>query len=168
VAEPHLPQSGEALADSRNALEQLVGFVHGEIERIGDGEAAIAHLERLAVVTPSRARVARRVHVGKEMHFDAQHAVSLARLATASLHVERETAWLVSAGARVRQPRVELAEVREDPGVRRGIRARRAPNRGLVDADDLVDVLEPFDAIAGSDPARCAIELRANGREERV
>src|SRR5690606_33883160 len=168
VAEPDLTQRGEALSDARNALEELVGFVDGEIERVGDRESAIAHLERLAVVAPPGARVARRVHVGEEVHFDAEHAVALARLAPATLHVEREAPGLVAPGTRVRQPGIELAEVREDPGIRRGVRARRAPDRRLVDTDDLIDVLEPLDPIAGPHPTRRAVELGPDGREQRV
>ena len=57
------------------------------------------------------------------------------------LHVERIAPRLVAARLRLRQRREQIANVREDAGVRRRVRARRAADRRLVDVDDLVDVL---------------------------
>ena len=145
-----------------------VGLVDGEVERVGDRQAAVADLERLAVVAPARAGLAGDEDVRQKVHLDAQHAVALARLAAAALDVEREAARLVAARARVGQAGVELAQVREDAGVRGRVRARRAADRRLIDADDLVDVLEALDAVAGPDPARGAVELGARRAEQRV
>ena len=128
------------------ALEELGRLLHRDVERVGDREAAVLHLERLAVVAAAAARVAGDEDVGEEVHLDAQHAVALARLAAAALHVEREAPGLVAARARVGQAGVELAQEREDAGVRRRVRARRAADGRLVDRDDLVDVVEPLDA----------------------
>ena len=138
------------------------------VERVGDREAAVLHLERLAVVAAAAARVAGDEDVGQEVHLDAQHAVALAGLAAPALHVEREAPRLVAAGARVGQAGVEIAQEREDAGVRRGVRARRAADGRLVDRDDLVDVLEPLDAVALADRRRRVVELRARGRQQRV
>jgi hypothetical protein len=38
----------------------------------------------------------------------------------------------------------------------------------LVDADDLVDVLQPLDAVARAHPARRAVQGGARGAEERI
>ena len=117
--------------DSNSSL----GVVDRELERVGDREAAVAHLERFAVVALAAARVAGDVDVGQKVHLDAQHAVALAGLAAAALDVEREAPRLVAARARVRQSGVKLAQVREDAGVRRRVRARRAADGRLIDAD---------------------------------
>ncbi len=124
--------------------------------------------ERLAVVAAAAARVAGDEDVRQKVHLDAEDAVALASLAAAAFHVEREAPRLVAARARVGQARVELAEEREDAGVRRRVRARRAADRRLVDRDDLVDVLEALDAVALADRRRRVVELRARGGEERV
>ena len=60
------------------------------LEHVGDGQAAEADLERLAVVALALAHLARHVDVGQEVHLDLHEAVALARLAAAALHVERE------------------------------------------------------------------------------
>ena len=72
--------------------------------------------------------------------------------------VEGEAPGLVAALARLRQHGVELANVGEDAGVGRRIRARRASDGRLIDADDLVDV---FGAGNGCGARRA---LRASGR----
>ena len=96
-------------------------------------------LERLAVVAPALALLARHVDVRQEVHLDRDDAVALAGFASAALDVEREAAGLVAARPRFGQHREQLADEREQPGVGRGIRPRRAADRRLIDLDDLVD-----------------------------
>ena len=105
------------------------------------------HLQRLAVIPPPAAHVARDIHVRQEVHFDAFETVALARLAAASLHVEAETPRLVAPLARFRQHGVEIAYGREEAGVGGRIRARRAADGRLVDADYLVDIRDSVNAI---------------------
>src|SRR4029077_738481 len=59
VAEADLPQGLELVGDPRDGAEEIRGLLHRDRERIGDRQAAILHLERLAVVTESTARVTR-------------------------------------------------------------------------------------------------------------
>ena len=121
--------------------------------------AAEAHLERLAVVALALAHLARHVDVGQEVHLDLHEPVALTRLAASALHVEREAPRPVAADLRFRQLGEQLADRREQPRVRRRIRARRATDRALVDVDDLVDVLEPRDAIVRAGNHARAIEM---------
>ena len=114
VPEAHLAQRLELVGDARDGAEEVRRLLHRDGERVGDREAAVLHLERLAVVPEAAARVARDEHVGQEVHLDAQHAVALARLAAPALHVEREAPRLVAA-----RPRVGQARRRGRAGARR-------------------------------------------------
>src|SRR5205085_1595823 len=53
----------------------------------------------------------------------------------------------------------ELTDRREESRISGGIRARRTADRALVDVDDLVDVLEPGDAIMESRNDARAVEV---------
>ncbi len=150
VAEPDPGERGEQLADAGDRLQLPERLSHREIEDVGDGEASVLHLEGLAVVTLAPARLALDEHVGEEVHLDSEHPVALAGLASAALDVERETPRFVAARARVRERREELAEEGERARVSGRVRSRRPPDGGLIDADDLVDVLEPHDGVARS------------------
>jgi hypothetical protein len=66
-----------------------------------DVAALVADLERLAVVALALADVAGHVDVGQEVHLDLDHAVALAGLAAAALHVEAEAPGVVAARARL-------------------------------------------------------------------
>ena len=57
--------------------------------------------------------------------------------------VEGEAPRAVAAQAGLGDGGEEVADRREDPGVGRRVRARRAADRALVDVDHLVDVLQP-------------------------
>src|SRR6266478_1681370 len=75
------------------------------------------------------------------MHLDPNDAVALARLASPALDVKRETAGTVAAHPRFGQLRKQLADMGEQAGIGRGIRARSAPDRTLIDVDYFVEVL---------------------------
>ena len=125
--------------------EELERLLDRHRQHVGDRRALVADVERLAVVALALADLARHVHVGQEVHLDADHPVARARLAAAALDVEREAPRRVAARARLGRERVELAHAREQVGVGRGVRARRAADRRLVDLDHLVELLEPLD-----------------------
>ena len=111
-----------------------------------DAVALVEDLERLAVVALAVADIAGHVDVRQEVHLDLDQAVALAGLAAAAADVEAEAPGRVAARARFGHLREQLAQRREQAGVGRGIRARRAADRRLVDVDDLVEQVEPFDA----------------------
>src|SRR6266478_1974038 len=89
--------------------------------------------------------VARHVHVRQEVHLDADQSVALACFAPSALHVEREATRFVAALARDWRRREQLPDRREQAGVGGRIAARRASDRRLVDADQLVEILQPAD-----------------------
>ena len=90
----------------------------------------VEHLERLAVVAAAAARLARDEDVGQEVHLHPAHAVALAGLAAASLHVEGEAPGPVAPRARLGHQAEELADEAEGAGVGRRVRARACGRSG--------------------------------------
>ncbi len=146
VVEPDVVERLELAPDLRDLREERERLLDRHVQHLGDVLALEAHLQRLAVVARALARLARDVHVGQEVHLDLDLPVALARLAPAAADVEREPARLVAAHLRLRRQRVELADRREEVGVGRRVRPRRAPDRRLVDVDHLVEALDPLAA----------------------
>ena len=145
VAEADVLQRPKLVRDRRKVLEQRQRLIDGEVEHVGDRLAAVLDLERLAVVAAALALLARHVDVGQEVHLDGDDAVALARLAASALDVEREAPGPEAARLRLGQHREQLADEREEAGVGRRVRARRAADRRLIDLDDLVDEIDAFD-----------------------
>src|SRR5690242_16214191 len=102
------------------------------------------------------------------MHLYLDDAVALAGLAAATLHVKREAAGLVAARLGLGEAGEPFADRREGARVRRGIGARRAPDRRLIDVDDLVEVLEAFDAVVWGRGLARAVEPPRHRLVERV
>src|SRR5918995_198766 len=96
----------------------------------------------LVVVAASFADLARDVDVREEVHLYPDLAVPPARLAPASLYVEREPSRLVAPDLGLRRRGEELPYVVEDLGVGRRVGTGRPPDRALVYFYDLVDVLD--------------------------
>ena len=146
-----------------HGLEEAQRFLDRHLQHFVDVLAAVADLERLAVVALALADVAGHVDVRQEVHLDLDDAVALARLAAPALHVEAEAAGVVAARARFGHCGEQLAQRREQPGVRGRVRARRAADGTLVDVDDAIDVLEPLDALAPA-PGRARAVQDARAR----
>src|SRR6185369_15703929 len=108
------------------------------------------------------------VDVGEEVHLDLQQAVALACLAAAALDVEGEAAGLVAARLRLGQAGEPVADHGEGAGVGRGVGARGAADRRLVDVDDLVELLEHGDLLVRAGGDARAVQVAGRGRIERV
>ena len=79
------------------------------------------------------------------MHFDLDQAVALAFFATPALDVEAESSGVIASNLCGGQLREQIANRIEHTGVGRRVAARGAANRGLVNHDDLVQILDPSD-----------------------
>jgi hypothetical protein len=145
VAEADVAQRLELPADARLVANtpqasSTVRSSTSAIERPRNRTSSVSRLKRLPLHTSHGHE-----HVGQEVHLDLDQPVALARLAAAALHVEREAPRPVAADLGLGHLREQLADGREEPGVRGRVGARRAPDGALVDVDDLVDVLEARD-----------------------
>src|SRR5919201_3583238 len=152
VPEPHVVERAELLLAGGHVREERERLLASHLEDVRDAFALVVDLQGLAVVAIAAADLARDIDVGEELHLDLDDPVAGTGLAATALHVEREAARGVAAEARLRHGGEELAYRREEAGVRRGVRARRSPDRRLVDLDDLVDVLDAFDAVVRAGP----------------
>ncbi len=84
---------------------------------------------------------ARCIHGGQEQQFDANKAFALAGLAAAFANVEGKASSVVVTGARRLGGREDLANVIEQPCVRREVGSRSASDRLLVDDHQSLDAL---------------------------
>src|SRR5450755_623058 len=150
VSEAYVDQRLQLLFYLRNIFQNLQRVRYRHLEQVGDGVAVVANRERFTVVTAAAADIALHVHVGQEIHFDAALAFALASFAASAGDVEREASGLVSALARLGQHSVEVADRGKNSRVGRGIRARRAADGRLVDANDLVDQFRTGDGFVGA------------------
>ena len=159
VVQADVVEGLELAVDRRDVLEERQRLVDRHVQHLGDVLALVVDLQRLAVVALALADLALDVDVGQEVHLDLDDAVALARLAAAALDVEAEAARLVAAHLRLGRLGEHLADLVEDAGVGGRVGARRAADGGLVDLDDLVDVL---------DAHRCVVVLAPDGARRRA
>ena len=79
VAQPHLLQVPQGLAQRGLVSEAADRLVDGELQHIGDGVAVDLHLQDLAPVAGTAAGLAGDVHVGQKDHLDQHRARPLRR-----------------------------------------------------------------------------------------
>jgi len=141
VAEADLVEYVELVDDLRMAGEVNQRLFDGHVEDIVDVLALVTDLEDGGLVASAVAFFARQLHVGEELHLDCDRSVAFADIAAASGDVEGEVSGGEAAALRVRLRGEERADVIERFDVGYGIGARRAADRGLIDEDDLIEVL---------------------------
>src|SRR5213075_2947611 len=153
VSESYVVEQFEFRPDTRLMLEEIERLRDRQVEHIGDRLSFITDLQRFTIVPPAFTDLARDVDVGQEVHLDFHEPVALAGFAASAFDVEREPPRTVAAQLRLGQIGEQLANRREQAGVRRRIGARGATDRTLIDIDNLVDVVESFHPIvrAGQD-----------------
>lgn len=110
------------------------------------------------VVAATVASGAGDVDVGEEVHFDFVDAVALAGFAASALNIETEAAGFITAKFSFGLMGEKLADLVEDAGVSRDIGARSAADRGLVDDDTLVEMLDAVDALVEAGNGLGAVE----------
>src|SRR6185503_18088910 len=147
VAEPPAFERRHFLADGGYGAEEIGRLGNRHIEDIGDRLVLEFDFQRLTIVALAVALVAGDIDIRQKVHLDLENAVTLAGLATAALHIEREPPRLITAGFRFRQAREPVANGSESPGIGCRIGSWRSPDRRLVDVDDLVEMLQAVDAI---------------------
>ena len=154
--------------DLRDILQNLQSIRNRTLQQVGNGIAPVFHGERLVIVAPASTNFAKHVHVGQEIHLYATLAFALARFTPPSGYVERESARLVAAFAGFRQHGIQIADLGEDSGVGGWVGARSAPDRRLVDANDLVDMLGAGDRLVRAGFLARPIKLLGQGAIQNV
>ena len=158
IAEADVDERGDLIADARQIVEEGQRLLRGHVEHVRDIFALIEDLQRLAVIPLAVADLAGDEDVRKEVHLDLHEPVAAAGLAAAALGIEREPARAVAARARVGRRGEQVADVVEDAGIGRGVGARHAADGALVDADDLVEVLQALDVVEFPRPRAGTVE----------
>ena len=82
--------------------EKLRTFFDRHFHDIADRFFVIENLERLGIIAAAAAVFARHVTARQKIHLELDYALPLARLATATFGIERESAGGISAHARDR------------------------------------------------------------------
>ena len=111
---------------------------------------------------------ANQFYVRQKLHFHRHRAVTLTSLAASALHIETEAARPIAARAGLGHGGKDFANRREQAGVRRGVGARRASDRALVDFDHPINVIQTLDPIEVRATGRRVIERSRDGAKQGV
>src|SRR5262249_26608661 len=126
------------------------------------------YFQGLSIVALALAGIALDIDIGQEVHLDLDDAIALAGLAAPTLDVEGKAAGLVAASGRLGQAGEPVGDGGEGAGGGGGVGARGAPDGRLVDVDDLVEMLQPFDTLVLARMKSGAVELAGERLVERL
>ena len=159
VSEADIHQRPKQALERWDVGEHLQRLLHAKVKNLRDVQPLEPDVERLPVVASPLALLANHEHVREEVHLDDLGALALACLAAPALDVERKPSRPVAAYLGLLDHGEDAADVVEDLGVRRRVRARGPADRRLVNLADLVDALRPDDPLVLAGPLAAAVEL---------
>ena len=136
VAEADGIERDETLVDFGFVGEEVQGVAHGGREQVGDGFALPADGQHLGLEAAALADGAGHEHIGEELHLHTLAAEALAVIAAALAAVEGKAGGVEAGRLGGGRGRVEFADEFPGLGVERGIRARRAAQRRLINQHD--------------------------------
>lgn len=158
IAETDFLNGFELRENSGDVGEEFNSFINRHVKNLGNIFPFVLDLEGFVVVAAAVASGAGDVDVGEEVHFDFVDTVALAGFAASALNIETEAAGFITAKFSFGLMGEKFADLVEDAGIGRDIGARGAANRGLVDDDTLVEVLDAVDALVEAGNGLGAVE----------
>ena len=129
-----------------NRFEKSGCFLYRHVQHIRDGFALVVNLQSLSVIARPVAHFAIDIDIGKKVHFDGDGPIAGAVLASAAFDVETEPAGLVAPHFCFGSFSEKGPDFVKHSGVGGGITSGRASNGGLVDVNNLVQLLHAFDS----------------------
>jgi len=141
IAEADIHERLQLVSETRHLAEELVGLGNGHVEHLCDVLPRIAHFKRLLVETPTAALFAGDVDVRQKTHLKLADAIASARLATPALHVEAEAPRRVPTCLCTFGLCKEFTDVGEESYIGSWIGTWGASDGGLVDLNNLVEVV---------------------------
>ena len=170
VSEPDIAEACGESEDLGVVLEESARVFDGHREDISDVLSSVEDLKGFSVVAFGMADLALDEDIGEEVHLDLFHALSCAGFATPSAFVgcdiEGEASGLIATDFGFFGRGKDFADVVEDSCVGRGVGPWGSADRGLIDFDDPVDVLEPVDACVGAGLRFRAHDVLFGGSQE--
>ncbi len=117
----------------------------GQVQHLVDALTAVLHLQHAGLVAASIALLAGELYIGQELHLHRHCAVPFADVASSPGHVEGEVPGGISPSLGLGLRRKKLPDGVECLDIGNGIGARSAPDRRLVDENDVVQPLRPLE-----------------------
>ena len=167
VPEADILDSLQFAGDFWIGFEEFDGLAYGHVEDVGDGLAAVADFQGLTVVAFAVAHFAVDENIREEVHLDGAKSGAFAGVAASAGDVEGEASRFVAADFGAGELGEELPDVVEDADVGGRVGAWSAADWGLVDFDDLVDILNAFDAAVGERAFLGMIKVLVQDRMQR-
>ena len=147
VGQSHIIEGLELAAHGRHTVEKAECLFYRHIQHFIDIFPLVINFQSLTVVTLAVADLARHIDIRQEMHLDLDDTVSCTCLTSAALHIEAEAAFFVSSFFGIFGRSKEFSDHIEYPCVGCRIGTGRTPDRGLINIDDLVQLIHAFDSV---------------------
>ena len=150
LAQAHIPQADlvkdcQLFQNPLLAGKEAQRLLDGQVEHLVDVLPFVLHLQHGGFVAGSIALLAGQLDVGEELHLHRDRAIALADVAAASRHIKGEVAGGVSPALGLGLGGKELPDGVEGLDVGDRIGSRGAPDRRLVDQNDIVQPLRSLE-----------------------
>ena len=141
VSQPDVLQGLKLPFDLGNVSKESICLIHGHIQNVCYVFPFILNLLSLPIISFTFTNLTGDIYIGKKMHLYFNNPISFASLTSSPSHIEAESSGPVSPHLRLRKHGKKVPYRSEDSGIGGRIGSGGSANRGLIDADHLIDVL---------------------------
>ena len=161
IAQAHVIEGPDLTADGGQVLKEIHCLLHGHVEDIVNVLIFIAHFQGLPVVALAVAHLAGNVHIRQEVHFDPVDTVAPAGFAAAALDIKGKAPFGITPGFGIRGGGKEVADHVENARIGGRVGPGRPPDGGLVNVDDLVQLVHAFNAVVRAGNGQGPVQVPA-------
>ena len=147
IGKPYIIQGLDLSPDRRYILKKCQCFFHSHIQYIINALALILHFQSLTIVAFALADFAGHIYIRKKMHLDLDDSVTAAGLAPSALDIKTETAFLVALCLGICGGCKKITDLVKNSGICGRIGTGSSSDRGLVDIDHLIQLIDTQDVI---------------------
>ena len=159
IPETDIDEDIEHSLDPWEADEEGTRILDRHIEYFGDIFSLELYLKGLVVVSGPTTRFTLDINIREEMHLDLLGSAPLTDLTTTSLGIETKSPRTKSSLLSVERCGEYLTNMGEESGIGGDIGVWSFANRGLIDDDRLVDMIDSLDAVMATDLASTRIKM---------
>ena len=142
ITQTHFGQGQARCMELGHSPKETHRLIDGELKDIGDVQALVSDLQRLAVVALPAAGLAGDIDRRKKVHLNFEKTISLALLAAPAFDIEAKATGVVAANPGRGDRGEEIPDLVEHPGVGGRVGSWGATNGCLIDDDALLEELQ--------------------------
>ena len=159
IGKPHIIKSLYLVPDRGDIFKERKRLLHCHIQHIKNTLSLIFDIQCFPVVPLAAADLTGYINVRQKVHFYLDDTVTAACLAASALYIKAEPSLSIALCLGIRRRSKQISYLVKDTGIGCRVGTGCPPDRGLVDINHLVKLLNSLDSLMFSGNTSCPVQI---------